>query len=104
MREIIDMKTNGDSLIMYAEKLENGSFRHIFPSKLQLAMCGCKNPVKIKVTKNKTGKYWGWDDGESISMIYSRFEAFAICFPYGVDAAEKVGRGNRVKLDIEEIA
>jgi len=56
-------------MIMYAEKRNNGTFYNVFPSKIQLQMCRCNNPVQVKVTESESGKYWGWKDEKSISNM-----------------------------------
>jgi len=48
--------------------------------------------------------YWGWKNFESKEFRYinSIKGMVEICFPYGTDAEEKVGRGKLVRISIEE--
>ncbi len=87
----------------YAHKTEKG-YRDIYPSEMQVGMCGDQPIIPIQVTEDENGEYWGWKqaDDNKICMIWPSFVQLQICFPYGIDAAEKHGEGKRVKLHIQE--
>ena len=95
------------SQLMYAELCSRNNVEYydfIYETKTQLKMCGCNNPIKIIVTEDLNGKYWGWLDykDNKISMIYPSLQALDMCFTYGIKAAEKAEKGKRVKLRIDK--
>lgn len=48
--------------------------------------------------------YFGWLDNEGkINYVFPSFVLLDICFPYGVLAEEKTGRGKIIKVIISEI-
>ncbi len=50
--------------------------------------------------------YWGWiskGKEDRISMIYSCWLLFDICFPAGAEATENFGDGKCVNLNVEQI-
>lgn len=46
--------------------------------------------------------YWGWLDYEDneYKIIWPNYKLFHCCFPYGVDAEEKSGKGKSVRLKL----
>lgn len=79
-------------------------FDHVFPSELQVRLCGSggEKIYKVQVKVDPNGPYWAWDDGEDISMIWRYEMALKMCFPYGMKAAIEAGQGVPVKLSISE--
>ena len=46
--------------------------------------------------------YWGWvDEKEELTFVYSQFFLLNMCFPSGIDMAEKIGRGKAYRLEIK---
>ena len=58
-----------------------------------------------EMCKTNTPDYWGWKDSDSIefSLIYQQRFLLDMCFPDGLDTAEKNGRGNQYRLKINEL-
>jgi hypothetical protein len=81
-------------------------YAHLFPSEMQVRMCGDDPILKVLVTEDPNGTYFGWeysDKDYGFTMIYPNMQLVDICFPYGVKAAVKAGQGRIVKLTITEI-
>jgi len=100
-------------VIMYCvkDKDKEGNFYYndIYPSKLQVRMC-ISGDIDIYIVSvveaniDDNTPYWGWIDNTGmISMIFRDFVLLQVCFPYGIDAAEKAGQGKRTKVSIVEI-
>jgi hypothetical protein len=64
---------------------------------------GAKEVVAVNVRENKDGRYYGWlGTGRNFPQFIWPSEAQRdMCFPYGPASEEKLGRGRRVRLDIE---
>jgi hypothetical protein len=91
--------------IQYAALESDGSFAHIFGSKVQAKMCDTPLPiVKIEMTPSDEGGYWGWlqANGE-VSMIWPSFVRLAMCFSGGIDSSEALGLGVRIQLDARQV-
>lgn len=63
--------------------------------------------LPVKVILDPNGQYYGWisfdldrNNGKP-SMIWPNEIQFSMCFPYGYQAEEKVGKGKMVRLRIE---
>lgn len=76
---------------------------HVFPMKLQLGLCGCKDP--ISVTLHEGGDFVGWisagDTDPQPTMIFKHMELLNVCFPYGLKYAVRQGAGYIIHLRIE---
>lgn len=85
--------------------LEDKKWSCIYDDKRSVAMCGIKqfDIVKLQVTEDENGEYWGWLEGNEISMVWSSFTALKMCFAYGIEVEEKKGRGRRIRLKIKQI-
>lgn len=63
--------------------------------------------LAVKVIADPNGEYYGWISSDNNrnngkpSMIWPTEGQFNMCFPYGYQADEKVGKGKMVKLKIE---
>lgn len=89
--------------ILYAHQYGD-TFKHV-GSKKWVELYPSNNPmVKVKVKIDENGDYYGWiDKGKEVpKMIFPNKMQFDICFPYGVEEAEKAGRGKAVRLKIEK--
>jgi hypothetical protein len=66
------------------------------------AMFG-ERPVRVVVTEDPDGEHYGWisTDDPRPRMIYNHPTLFRMCFPYGVAAEERAGKGRSVRLRIE---
>lgn len=102
MLEVInDDELLGKKVTMYASWNDQYKvFEHIYPSKIQLSMCGVRYPSSIELEVSNDGTYYGWYDNSSgeIEMVYKSILAVSICFPYGVKASIDRGEGKLVKL------
>jgi hypothetical protein len=73
---------------------------------------GHGNPIRVVVTEDPTGRYWGWlsnlnrDRSEtpvyddSPTMIYEHEGIFDMCHPYGYKAEVEANAGRVVRLSI----
>lgn len=92
-------------MINYGTKNDrDGMFYNIFPSILQVQMCGYE-PDEIWILNFKEddkGEYWSFQDtGEdTFHLIFPHKVLFDVCFAYGVDAEVEAGRGRIVHLKI----
>ena len=84
-------------------------YSHIYPSIKQVQMCVDKDePIYeidvVEASDPSDDSYWGWmDEHNEISMIYPNAQALQMCFPYGIEAEERAGRGRVIRVDITEI-
>jgi hypothetical protein len=85
--------------------LEDGNKKWscIYTDKRSVSMCGIKqaNIVKLKATEDENGEYWGWLEGDEVSMVWNSLSALKMCFTYGIEIEEKAGKGRRIRLKIE---
>lgn len=97
----------------FAVKREN-SFNHFHSSTLHLGVCGGEkgNMFLVRLTLNPDGLYWGWynsfhpvnsDRGGQVSMVFQSEIQVSVCFAYGPEAETRRGRGEIVRLRVEEI-
>ena len=89
-------------------------FTQIYRNKLILKMIDdsadktriiCRLRVREQRPEDPPSSYWGWlpENGSYFEMImWSRF-ALESYFAYGIDAAEKSGKGKAVNLHIEVV-
>lgn len=86
--------------------MEDGKWTCIYDNPGCVSMCGIRkdNIVKLTVTEDPNGEYWGWYEKEEdeISMIWSSLTALKMCFTYGIEVAEEKGQGRRIQLKIEK--
>ena len=89
---------------MYAEKLNDGSFTHVYPSTIQVGMCGVdtKDVVSVSVSEHEDGTHHGWKDEDGFSMIFESLIQLKICFPYGMQVEIDKGGGTPVVLQVVE--
>lgn len=98
----------------FALKRPDGRFEHFYHSTMQVGMCGgtSDNMYLVRLTRNETGPYWGWyysfhpNNGSSrgeASMIYLSEVQTRVCFAYGPEAETKRGRGEIIRLGVEEV-
>lgn len=100
------------SYIQYAHLSTNDSgndwFTHIYGDVIRTRMCS-DHPIfeitlEIDTNQEKNVgdvEYWGWLEGDgSLSMVFAAYFLFNMCFPYGVEASEKAGKGIAIKLKI----
>jgi hypothetical protein len=79
------------------------SFHHIFPTEVQVGLCGSDPIVPVKISFDENGSHYGWEypDGR-ISMIYENRTLLDMCFPDGIAGATKANRGRLVRLKVED--
>jgi hypothetical protein len=58
--------------------------------------------VPVLVSLDPNGDYYGWiKTGKEVpNMIYPKLFLLSMCFPYGVEAAERNGEGKIVRLTV----
>ena len=96
-------------------------YQHVHESRQWVALWpgGKENIVKVLVTEDPDGDYWGWlDEGGSIlnrqspyvrqptdypKMVQPTEGMFTMQFPYGPKAEQEAGHGEVVRLTIAEI-
>lgn len=94
--------------IMYAHKFVKDGvtyFRHV-GDKRWVELHLLDDPIyKVKVEQDDNGIHWGWmdTDKDKPCMIWAHLSLLKVCFPYGLEAAEKAGQGKRIQLTITEI-
>lgn len=97
-----DMPIN---LPFYAHAYEDDGavhFEHLYPSRQLVELCGGGRPVRVVVTEDENGAYWGWRSADGrISMVYPSREQVEVCFPYGTQVQEERGIGRVVRLDVQ---
>jgi hypothetical protein len=100
------------SYTQYAHLTTNNNgedyFTHIYGDLMGTRMCG-DHPI-FEITLEVDGnqeknigdiEYWGWINGNgSLTMVFAAYFLFNMCFPYGVEASEKDGKGIAVKFKI----
>lgn len=106
--------------IMYCEKHEpdrNGQiYQHFYPNPGCVSLCfSDEKPliVKVMVREDTEGSYFGWWDTskglfggprpERFTHVYGAKFLVAMCFAYGMPAAEEAGDGVGLAVTIEEI-
>lgn len=49
--------------------------------------------------------YWGWwkNEDKCFTTIYGKHFLLEMCFPYGIEAEEKAGRGKAYRLNVKKI-
>ena len=92
-------------IIKYASKNErDGRFYNIFPSVLQVKMCGYSEDEIWEVTleEDADGDYWSFQytGNDDFHLIFPHKVLFNVCFAYGVDAEIKAGKGRIAHLKI----
>jgi len=91
---------------MFARKEDRG-FSHIYPSLLQVSLCGARpdDIVEVEVHADEEGGYWGWWDSKKdyFTMIWQSKVQSDLCFqgPSGVEVAEAAGRGKQLRFRVE---
>lgn len=90
---------------LYAAFDVAGGFKNFQLSALGVRMCGisAEDVVRVQLIPDDAGAYWCWHDYErdEYSMVWPSFVQLDMCFPYGIGAAEKQGRGTRVRVRAE---
>lgn len=99
--------------IMYAQRRTrfNGTayFMNFGPSVMVAELYGKHDDIhKLRITPAReadVSSYWGWWDEEKqqLRMIYPDRVLLSICFPYGIKAEEKAGKGFAVRLVVEDL-
>lgn len=86
---------------MFAED-RSGVFYNQGRSRRFVEMCGAKpqDIVVVDVREDPEGRYYGWVEAGSAepTLIWPSPHQRFVCFQYGDEAAEKAGKGRRVRL------
>lgn len=92
-------------MIKFASKSgRDGRFYNIFPSMIQLKMCGIDEDEVwvVEFEEDVDGDYWSFQDTdeEDFHLIFPHKVLFDICFAYGVEAEIKAGKGRIAHLKV----
>lgn len=92
--------------------LSHGVWSHAHPDARFVKAYGC-DPVRVILTEEPEGEHYGWIRGASEalereaddhpSLVQPRWSMFTMQFPYGPEAEAERGRGEIVRLRIEEV-
>ncbi len=92
----------------FAHLREDGSFSSFYPSRAAVKMCGAPvdEIVEVRLVPDAEGSYWCWLDFErnEYCMCWPSLMQLKICFPYGIEIAEKRDKGVRVRVSVERLA
>ncbi len=82
------------------------TFRHVFPTKFQVSLCGSEPPVQVLLTEDPEGPWWSWEDfsKNEISMIYPHRYLLEMCSPDFFDRDISQGRGQMLRLQISRLS
>lgn len=92
-------------MIKFASKSDrDGRFYNVFPTVLQVKMCGYDEDEIWVVTfeEDTAGDYWSFQytDKDDFHLIFPHQILFNMCFAYGVAAEVKAGKGRIVHLKV----
>ena len=92
-------------MIRFASKNErDGKFYNIFPSPLQVKMCGYNEDEiwAVDFEEDANGEYWAFQytGTDDFHMIFPHKVLFDVCFAYGVEAEVETGKGRVVHLKV----
>ena len=87
---------NEKSAVLYGDDVDDIEEVELKISENQLI------PFSEQERTDKNVDYWGWFDNEreEITLIWHKRFLLNICFPYGIEATEKVGKGKAYRLEI----
>ena len=94
----------------YREEGRRGTYHSVVGPRLYVALHGLNAPiVPVIVTEvddgDPAGTHWGWigtgEDAPAWALVWPSRPQFEVCFPYGVRAEEKAGKGRSVRLRVD---
>lgn len=87
----------------YGEAARSRRYNHVGCKRFVQAHYLKEPVVPVRVTEDPEGSHYGWIDTDATkpSMIFPHLIQFRCCFPYGLEAHEKAGKGRAVRLRIE---
>ena len=90
---------------LFALKRSSGVFGSFFPSLKAMSLCGDPPYYRVKLTLDPAGEYWTWHDFEKNDYHFTNHNRLGveICFPYGPEIETKLGRGEIVRVRVEEL-
>jgi hypothetical protein len=110
------MDIKSDLIIERTAIKENNHFKHFGIHEITSDLYGYKPSeiitIKLKVSENQTkpdvndgsmdADYWGWFDYErkDFTLIYPKMFLLNMCFPSGINAAERTNQGKAYRLEI----
>jgi len=98
--------------IMYCQELPHHKggtyFTHFYPHLKAYGVCGDHPIHKVLVSvdgRNEEEGHWGWYDVQEsrLMFIWPNKTCVNICFPYGPQVEEELGKGLRVPIKFEII-
>ena len=93
--------------VMYCLRWADGRLRHFHPSQLAVRFCTGPQDVytilQVKIVPDDQGEFWCWHDWRDnrYCMVFHDLLLLKVCFPYGLDSAEKACHGVRVRARVE---
>jgi hypothetical protein len=90
---------------LFALKWETGIFHNFYPSTIQMSLCGDPPYYRVRLTPNSEGEYWAWHDfaKDVYNFANHNRNGVIICFPYGPEIEEKLGRGEIIRVRVDEL-
>jgi hypothetical protein len=90
---------------LFALKSPSGVFHSFYPNEVCMSLCGDPPYCRVKLTPDPEGDYWTWHDFEKDAYHYTNHNRLGveICFPYGPEVEEKLGRGKIIRVRVEEL-
>lgn len=109
----------------YCHKAVDGSYHHFYFSPVEgvpvsrvvelfhstiTGKNGCirgepLNLLRVRLVEEVEGPYWCWEDATTKKwrMVYPAKLLLQVCFPYGLEIAEKTGQGRCIRVRVEEL-
>ena len=90
---------------------EDGSFHfiHIYGNPSIVSFCSSEKQPVYELTfeehqnqdiNAEPQEYWGWQEDNTMSMIYPKYFLLDMCFPAGIKHTQETGQGRAVKLNL----
>jgi hypothetical protein len=84
-------------------------YRHFYFSEGLVRFCGAKKKDVVvvavrQISKKESSPYWAWWNSKEkrFSIVQPTKVQLEICFPYGPEAEEKMGKGKRINVKVSE--
>jgi len=90
---------------LFALKWPSGIFHSFCPNTACMSLCGDPPYYRVKLTPDPEGAYWTWHEFEKNEYRYTNHNRVGveICFPYGLEIETTLGRGELIRVRVEEL-
>ena len=90
---------------LFAIKHPSGVFANFFLSLKAMSVCGDPPYYRVRLTADSDGEYWAWHAANDGRYHFTNRNKMGveICFPYGSEIEEKLGRGKIIRVRVEEL-